>query len=66
MEDHLNNRTNNCIADVLTTLRDDLIPWAEADHEASVEAGAEEQAADDYERVRKLKQAERLIEECWK
>jgi hypothetical protein len=60
------SKTNDRIADVLTVIRDDLIPWAEADVEASQEAGACAQAADDLARLMKLKQAERLLEECWK
>jgi hypothetical protein len=59
-------KTQDRLAEVLTILRDDLIPWARADAEASEEAGAVEQAERDSDRVRKLKLAERLIEECWK
>lgn len=59
-------KTQDRLADVLTILRDDLIPWAKADAEASVEAGAVEQAFADIERANKLQRAERLIEECWK
>jgi hypothetical protein len=59
-------KTQDRLADALTILRDDLIPWAQADYEGSLEAGAAEQAASDLARVKKLKQAERLLEECWK
>jgi hypothetical protein len=58
--------TQDRLADALTILRDDLIPWAQADYEGSLEAGAAEQAASDLVRVTKLKEAERLIEEAWK
>lgn len=59
-------KTQDRLADVLTILRDDLIPWAQADFEASQDAEKDEQAAADFQRVKKLRQAERLIEECWK
>lgn len=59
-------KTQDRLADVLTILRDDLIPWAKADLEASQEADNVVQGLGDAERVRKLKTAERLIEECWK
>jgi hypothetical protein len=54
------------LADALTILRDDLIPWAKADLEASMEAGAGHQAQVDAARVETLCRAERLLEEAWK
>lgn len=54
------------LADALTILRDDLIPWARADVEASDEAGATEQALMDRERLEKLYKAERMLEEAWR
>ncbi len=54
------------LADALTILRDDLIPWAQADFEASQDAEADAQAATDLMRVKKLRQAEMLLEEAWK
>lgn len=59
-------KTQDRLADALTILRDDLIPWAQADAEASAEAGAREQQRADEARVKKLRQAEKLLEECWK
>lgn len=57
---------NDRLLETLTIIREELLAWASADAEGSLDAGAVDQAHRDMYRVRKLQEAERLLKEAFK
>jgi len=57
--------TNEEVATAIQII-EELIEWAEADREHSLESHAEEQAKDDSERIEHLKKAKEHLNNCWK